>query len=198
MPPPHAVSFEVDEAEFLVEGDGFWLRVDDDAEAAELVSHAVREHEDGAQKRTANTTPLRPFINGEPRQAEHGKWVLRQLLAPRHGELRDDDFGGRDGDEANDRSVLDRDIRRTDVVAELILSSVALEEPVEVGLAAELSPPAFDVLFDRASRAADREPSVPLGAFRLRQIRKLHVGMVGGDAVVKVDHRSTATAAARV
>ena len=126
---------KIDEPEVLVERDSFRFRVDDDAEATELVGHAVGEHEHGAQEGAADTTPLCPFIDGESRQAEDGKRILRQLLAPGYGEFRDGDFRGSDGREADDDSVIDRDVRRTDVMAELILSGVALEEPVEVDIA---------------------------------------------------------------
>jgi hypothetical protein len=73
---------KVDEPKFFVERDGVRFRVDDDAQATELIGQAVGEHEHGAEKRLANTSPTCPFIDGEPCQAKHGKRVVRQLPAP--------------------------------------------------------------------------------------------------------------------
>lgn len=76
------------------------------------------------------------FGDAEPRDAKHGQRTTGELAAAGLGECIDLDLGGRDGDEAEEAVRLDRDRGDADVMAKLILSGKAVEEAVEISVAA--------------------------------------------------------------
>ena len=69
-----------EKAKTLVERHRVRLRIDDDADAADLIGHAAREHEHGAHELAAETSSLGAFVDGEASEAQHGKRIQRQLL----------------------------------------------------------------------------------------------------------------------
>jgi hypothetical protein len=69
---------------------------------------------------------------GEPK---HRQRVARQLAAQRRRGVLTFDLARRDGGVANDAFAINRDVRRANVMTELVLSGVLDEEAIEVRVA---------------------------------------------------------------
>ncbi|HUH02301.1 MAG TPA: hypothetical protein VML75_09910 [Kofleriaceae bacterium] len=128
---------ESQKAEFLVERDRRRLRVNENAGAADIGGHLLRQREHGTKQQRADALVLRALVGGSPSQAQDGNRVTRTLLAlwAPHGLRRD--LRGRNRRESGDEAGwVNGDVRGADVIPELVLPCVAKEEAIEIYIAA--------------------------------------------------------------
>jgi hypothetical protein len=79
---------------------------------------------------------LTASIHREPGKAQNRKRVSGQATAERFRYRIGREFPTGDGGESNDLIAVRSNVRRADMVSELILPGIALEEAVEVDVAA--------------------------------------------------------------
>lgn len=127
------VQFE--EAEALVVVDGLFLGIDEYTDAAIVLGHLVGENEDGAKELCANAGAVKILVGRKPGEPEHGQRVLREALSLRDRQVLNLDLRGRNGREADDEVVfIDGHVGGAKVVPELVLTSEAEKETIEVDL----------------------------------------------------------------
>lgn len=78
---------------------------------------------------------MKVLVGRKPCEPEHGEWVLRKALRLRKGQIRDLNLRSRNGREPNNEVVvIDGHVGSAQMVTELVLTSEAEEEAIEVNL----------------------------------------------------------------
>lgn len=124
------------EAQGRVEGDRIGFRIHYNADTADAVPHLQREFEGGAQQQPSDAMPLESAVHGQSGKPQDGQGVSGEASTQALGQLLRDHLPAGYGNETYDLVLLDSDIRRSDMVSELILASVALEKAIEIDVAA--------------------------------------------------------------
>ena len=128
-------NLERHEAQLLVEANRALLRVDEHADTPIVVRESEGQLQDEAQELSSQALPMHGLIDSQTPQSQDWKRIARQLPPGSGWEIVDLHVPRRHGRKAENEPSLDSDVRRADVVTELVLAGVLLQEAVEGGIA---------------------------------------------------------------
>ena len=93
------------------------------------------ENEDRAKEHEANPGAAEVLVASKPRESEQGERVVRKALGLGKGQIVNLNLGSGNGRKPNNEVVfIDGHVGRTEMVPELVLTSEAEEEAIEIDL----------------------------------------------------------------
>lgn len=118
-----------------VELDGFGLRVHQHADTPEVGCEPASEDENESEQLTPQSSALSAFIDCESREPQSRHGMNRKSLPNTCGKISRRHLRRGHSCEPEDYVMFDRDVGRAEMVTELILAGVAMEEPIQLGVA---------------------------------------------------------------